>query len=437
MRQPDDKSKYTQSDAAILVRRSQALPVTEQTLRAYSCVTDDLSGYVHPLKVATITVLPSSEVWEPRVARNSKPTQLSPISGLAGASLLRPATGGMEGCARAREGCREVRSTKLTSGGGWKRRWRRWNKASPHELGHGSRGCCGHGGGRAGWGRQRRVPRGCRGRRRRRATAAAARGSGPTAPSLARSPALGSGAQGAWRRRRPFQPGEGVPEAVMEAAGVDKGGCVAGWSYQVCSARADLGWLQDGRGGGGARRGGGGRPGMVAGAPGEAPERRATSGLPLTRDEERLKEREMERKKDNGSAAARAQPPAVGGLRLGRGSEVKVAGATRVRDLRTELAVLTDLVAQQAAAAQRQAEVAQRQEARMKHLEDLLLQQAAASRETQVPTQPAPIVDVAPRVQSPIPSSSRAAPATAPWEEVVAAPPVQIPAARPAFTTRR
>nr|CAD1818652.1 unnamed protein product [Ananas comosus var. bracteatus] len=49
---------------------------------------------------------------------------------------------------------------------------------------------------------------------------------------------------------------------------------------------------------------------------------------------------------------------------------------------------------EQTAAAQRQAEVAQRQEARMKHLEDLLLQQAAASRETQVPTLPAPVVDV-------------------------------------------
>nr|CAD1818453.1 unnamed protein product [Ananas comosus var. bracteatus] len=109
------------------------------------------------------------------------------------------------------------------------------------------------------------------------------------------------------------------------------------------------------------------------------------------------------------------------------------SGSSEVRDLRSQLAVLTNLVPQQAAAAQRQAEVAQRQEARMKHLEDLLLQQAAASRETQVPTPPAPVVDVAPRAQSPAPSSSRAAPATAPREEVVAVPPVLIPAARAIF----
>ncbi|XP_020113900.1 uncharacterized protein LOC109728034 [Ananas comosus] len=108
-------------------------------------------------------------------------------------------------------------------------------------------------------------------------------------------------------------------------------------------------------------------------------------------------------------------------------------GSSEVRDLRSQLAVLTDLVAQQRAAAQRQAEVAQRQEARMKHLEDLLLQQAAASRKTQVPTPPAPVEDVAPRAQSLAPNSSRAAQATAPREEVVAAPPVQIAAARAAF----
>nr|CAD1842414.1 unnamed protein product [Ananas comosus var. bracteatus] len=109
------------------------------------------------------------------------------------------------------------------------------------------------------------------------------------------------------------------------------------------------------------------------------------------------------------------------------------SGSSEVRDLRTQLAVLTDLLAQQTAAAQRQAEVAQRQEARMKHLEDLLLQQAAASRETQGPTPPAPMVDVAPRAQSPAPSSSRAAPATAPREEVAAALPVQRPVTGAAF----
>nr|CAD1831736.1 unnamed protein product [Ananas comosus var. bracteatus] len=61
----------------------------------------------------------------------------------------------------------------------------------------------------------------------------------------------------------------------------------------------------------------------------------------------------------------------------------------------------------------------------MKRLEDLLSQQAAASRETQAPTPPAPVVDVAPRAQSPAPSSSHAAPVAAPQEEMIAAPPVQ------------
>ncbi|XP_020095068.1 uncharacterized protein LOC109714767 [Ananas comosus] len=37
----------------------------------------------------------------------------------------------------------------------------------------------------------------------------------------------------------------------------------------------------------------------------------------------------MEREEDNGSAATGAQPPTAGGVRLGQGSEVKVAGATR------------------------------------------------------------------------------------------------------------
>nr|CAD1829923.1 unnamed protein product [Ananas comosus var. bracteatus] len=50
-----------------------------------------------------------------------------------------------------------------------------------------------------------------------------------------------------------------------------------------------------------------------------------------------------------------------------------------------------------------QTEAARRQEARMKRLQDLFLQQAAASRETQGPTPPAPVVDVAPRAPSPAP----------------------------------
>nr|CAD1835654.1 unnamed protein product [Ananas comosus var. bracteatus] len=54
------------------------------------------------------------------------------------------------------------------------------------------------------------------------------------------------------------------------------------------------------------------------------------------------------------------------------------SGSSEVRELRGQLAALTDLVTQQAEAARQQTEAARRQEARMKRLEDLLLQQAAA-----------------------------------------------------------
>nr|CAD1822950.1 unnamed protein product [Ananas comosus var. bracteatus] len=83
------------------------------------------------------------------------------------------------------------------------------------------------------------------------------------------------------------------------------------------------------------------------------------------------------------------------------------SGSSEVRDLRTQLAVLTDLVAQQATAAQRQADVVHRQEAWMKRLEDLLLQQSA-ERKAQVSPPPGPVEDVAPRAPSPAPGSSRA-----------------------------
>nr|CAD1821725.1 unnamed protein product [Ananas comosus var. bracteatus] len=69
------------------------------------------------------------------------------------------------------------------------------------------------------------------------------------------------------------------------------------------------------------------------------------------------------------------------------------SGSGEVQELRSQLAALTDLVTQQEEATRQQTEAARRQEARMKRLEDLLLQQAAASRETQAPTPPAPVVD--------------------------------------------
>nr|CAD1839609.1 unnamed protein product [Ananas comosus var. bracteatus] len=111
------------------------------------------------------------------------------------------------------------------------------------------------------------------------------------------------------------------------------------------------------------------------------------------------------------------------------------SGSSEVRELRGQLAALTDLVTQQAETARQQTEAAHRQEARMKRPEDLLLQQAAASRETQAPTPPAPVVDVAPRAPSPAPSSSRVAPVAAPQEEVLVAPPVQRPPVGAAFPT--
>nr|CAD1829906.1 unnamed protein product [Ananas comosus var. bracteatus] len=105
-----------------------------------------------------------------------------------------------------------------------------------------------------------------------------------------------------------------------------------------------------------------------------------------------------------------------------------ISGSGEVRELRGQLAALTDMVAQQT-------EAARRQVARMKHLKDLLLQQATTSTETQAPTPPAPVVDVAPRAPSPVSSSSRAAPAAAPQEEAIAAPPVQRPPVGAAFPT--
>nr|CAD1821723.1 unnamed protein product [Ananas comosus var. bracteatus] len=93
------------------------------------------------------------------------------------------------------------------------------------------------------------------------------------------------------------------------------------------------------------------------------------------------------------------------------------SGSGELRELRGQLAALTDKVAQQT-------EAARRQEARMKRLEDLLLQQAEA-REAQVPTPPVPVEVVAPRGSSPILDTSRTTPAVAPREEVIAAPPAQ------------
>nr|CAD1820423.1 unnamed protein product [Ananas comosus var. bracteatus] len=108
------------------------------------------------------------------------------------------------------------------------------------------------------------------------------------------------------------------------------------------------------------------------------------------------------------------------------------SGFDEVRELRSKLAALTDLVTQQAATARQQADAASQQEAWMQCLEELLLQQATA-RETQVPVPPAPVETVAPIGSSPVLDTSWAAPTVAPWEEVLAAPPAQVPVAAAVF----
>nr|CAD1833042.1 unnamed protein product [Ananas comosus var. bracteatus] len=102
------------------------------------------------------------------------------------------------------------------------------------------------------------------------------------------------------------------------------------------------------------------------------------------------------------------------------------SGSDEVRELRSQLAALTDLVTQQAAAPRQQVDAARRQKTRMKPLEDLLLQQTAA-REAQAPTPPAPVEVVAPRGSSPALDTSQTAPVVAPREEVFAAPQAQVP----------
>nr|CAD1821731.1 unnamed protein product [Ananas comosus var. bracteatus] len=84
------------------------------------------------------------------------------------------------------------------------------------------------------------------------------------------------------------------------------------------------------------------------------------------------------------------------------------SGSGEVRELRGQLAALTDMVAQQT-------ESARRQEARMKRLEDLLLQQAKA-RETQAPTLPAPEEAIV-ALPAQVPRAGAAFPVTAVGEE--------------------
>nr|CAD1831537.1 unnamed protein product [Ananas comosus var. bracteatus] len=70
----------------------------------------------------------------------------------------------------------------------------------------------------------------------------------------------------------------------------------------------------------GSALGGGGRPVLVAGAPGEAPERRATSGLPQTRDKEEEREREREREEGGRWWLRRWLPAMARSAAAGRGA---------------------------------------------------------------------------------------------------------------------
>nr|CAD1820658.1 unnamed protein product [Ananas comosus var. bracteatus] len=108
------------------------------------------------------------------------------------------------------------------------------------------------------------------------------------------------------------------------------------------------------------------------------------------------------------------------------------SGSGEVRELRSQLTALTDLVTQQAAAAGQLVDTARRQDVRMQRLEDLLLQQAAAG-EAQVSVLQAPVESVAPGGSFPVLDTSQTTLTVAPREEVLAAPPAQVSAAAATF----
>ncbi|XP_020084905.1 spidroin-2-like [Ananas comosus] len=148
-------------------------------------------------------------------------------------------------------GAGEVRNTMLTSvsGGERRRRRRRQSEPSLHKLGHGPA----------------TPPSDGDGRDRSGTTAA-----GPQMPEeeKARFADLGGDAQGSGRRRRPFQPGEGVPEAVVEAAGAVPGDEGAGVELPGLLGPSKPGAAAGDRRCGGGQQGRRQRRAGVAGAPG-------------------------------------------------------------------------------------------------------------------------------------------------------------------------
>nr|CAD1821668.1 unnamed protein product [Ananas comosus var. bracteatus] len=100
------------------------------------------------------------------------------------------------------------------------------------------------------------------------------------------------------------------------------------------------------------------------------------------------------------------------------------SGSKEVRELRSQLVALTDLVTQ-AAAARQLVDTARRQEVRMQRLEDLLLQLAAAG-EAQVSVLPAPVEIVAPGGSSPVLDTSQMTLTVALREKALIAPPAQV-----------
>ena len=104
------------------------------------------------------------------------------------------------------------------------------------------------------------------------------------------------------------------------------------------------------------------------------------------------------------------------------------SGASGIHELQDHLAMLTDLVTQQAAAARQQMDAVRRQEDRMKRLEDLLLRQTT-DREIPDSVPIAPERGTTVRAQSPVLDTPPVAPRAETRQETVVPPPVPVAAA--------
>nr|CAD1817110.1 unnamed protein product [Ananas comosus var. bracteatus] len=108
------------------------------------------------------------------------------------------------------------------------------------------------------------------------------------------------------------------------------------------------------------------------------------------------------------------------------------SGSSELHELQDQLATLTELVTQQAAAARQQMDAARRQEDRMKRLEDLLLRQTT---DREIPgSLPPDSVPIVPErgttviAQSPVPDTPPVAPRAETRQETVVPPPVPVAA---------